>query len=204
MENTEKQNLAAFLSEIQMLKRLKHIGINLAGAEAPDSIADHVCISAQIAYILAYFEGADPEKCAAINLFHDNHEARIGDQNKVSSRYIDTKQATLSAENDQLANLPSDLQDKISLLLQQKHERKTKEGIVAQDADWLEQAIHAKTLLERGYQGCQIWIDNVEVALETDSAKEILKVIVSEPDFINCWWPKIQKMTYQKLNNLEN
>lgn len=193
-------NIEKYLSEVQMLKRLDHIGFKLAGVEQRDSIAGHVCISAQIAFVLAEMEGADPFKSAVINLFHDNHEARIGDHNKVSARYIDTHPAEAEADREQLQNLPESLSTRILILLDEKRNRNTKEGIVAQDADWLEVAIQAKIFAELGHIGCEDWIDNVEKALETPSAKSILAVIKAEKDFTNCWWRGLKKMTHQKLD----
>jgi putative hydrolase of HD superfamily len=194
------EKIKKFLSEIQMLARVDHVGVKLAGVENPNSLAVHSLLTAQIAYLLAELEGANSEKCAAMAIFHDNNETRLGDHNKVSSRYLDTSSAEFKAEEEQLSLLPEAAAQKIQSLMNEKSDRQTKEGIIVKDADWLEVAIQAKIYLEKGYQGCQIWIDNVEKALETDSAKKILSAIKDEPDFINCWWKDIQKMTYKKLD----
>jgi putative hydrolase of HD superfamily len=193
------QNIKKFLSEVQMLKRLDHIGFKVAGITESDNLAGHALIAAQIAYILGQLEGCDAAKCAVINIFHDNHECRIGDHNKVSARYLDTDEAELNAEREQFANLPNDLNQKLFSLMNEKRDRSTKEGIVAQDADWLEIAIQGKIYLEKGYKGAQDFIDNVEKALETDSAKKILKEIKNDNDFTNTWWQGLKKMTYTKL-----
>lgn len=193
-------NIIKFLSEIQVLKRIRHEGVRLAGVEAPDSIAEHAALSAQIAFLLAKLEGANPEKCAIMNLFHDNEEARIGDHHKVSARYIDVKKAEREAEKEHYSNLPDSVGEELFQLQEEKRNRNTKEGIVAQDADWLEIAVQAKIYSELGYKGCEKWIDNVEEALETKSAKEILAEIRGNPDFLNCWWRDLKKMTYKKLS----
>lgn len=195
------ENIKKFFSEIQMLKRSEHLGFRLAGLTKTDSLADHALSSAQIAYVLGFLEGADPEKCAVINLFHDNHETRIGDHHKVSARYLDTKSAEKAAEEEQFSQLPEELRNKIFDLLNQKHNRNTKEGIIAQDADWLDTAVQAKIYLDQGFSGCENWIENVEEALETVSAKEMLELIRRDKDFTNCWWRGLKKMTYKKLGN---
>lgn len=199
MDKTQKENIKKFLSEIQVLKRVKHEGMRFAGVENPDSIAEHSAISAQIAYLLGQLEGADAEKCALINLFHDNEEIRIGDHHKIASRYLNTNEAEIKAEKEHYSNLPLEMAKELFGLQEEKRKRNTKEGIIAQDADWLEVALKAKVYLERGYKGCQVWIDRVEEALETESAKRILAEIKKEPDFINCWWRGLEKMTYKKL-----
>ncbi len=193
------EKIVKFLSEIQMLKRVKHEGVKLTGVKNPDSVAEHVALSAQIAYLLGELEGADSQKCALINLFHDNEEARIGDHHKVSARYLNVKEVEAKAEREHYSNLPDSIGNFLSELQKEKRKRNTKEGIIAQDADWLEVAIQAKIYLELGYKGCQNWIDNVEKALETKSAKEILAEMKKNPDFLNCWWKDLKKMTYKKL-----
>jgi putative hydrolase of HD superfamily len=195
------QNIKKFLSEAQMLKRLEHIGFKLAGVGNPDTLAEHALISAQIAFILAELEGADSLKAAAICIFHDNHEARTGDHNKVSARYINTNEAEKEAEIEQLKNLPENIASKVGSLLDEKRNRDTLEGIIAQDADWLEVAIQAKVFIEQGYKGCEDWIKNVEAALETESAKKILLSIKEDVDFTNSWWQGLKKMTYKKLTD---
>ena len=196
----DKEKIVKFLSEIQMLKRVKHEGVRLAGVNEPDSIAEHSCLCAQIAFLLGKLEGANAEKCAMICLFHDNEEARIGDHHKVASRYCNTKEIERAAEKDHFSLFPSPLNEELFSLQEEKRNRNTKEGIIAQDADWLEVAIQAKIYLEQGHKGCQAFLDNVEKALETKSAKEILKDIISGDDFTNCWWKELQKMTYEKLS----
>jgi len=182
-----------------MLKRIKHEGWRMAGVEHPDSVGEHTVIAAQIAYVLGKLEGADAGKCALIALFHDNDEVRIGDQHKVAARYFDVKTASRLARGEQFANLPKEIAAELNHLQDEGKRRDTKEGIVAKDADWLEMAIQAKIYCEAGHKGAADWIQNVEKALETKGAREILAAIKSDPDFTNLWWRGLKKMTYKKL-----
>ncbi len=116
-------NVVKFLSEIQVLKRIRHEGVRLSGVENPDSIAEHAAISAQIAFLLAKLEGANPEKCAIMNLFHDNEEARIGDHHKVSARYIDVEKAEREAEKEHFSNLPASVGEELFQLQEEKRSR---------------------------------------------------------------------------------
>src|SRR3989339_1714646 len=50
-------------------------------------------------------------------------------------------------------------------------------GIIAKDADLLEQAFLAKQYMEQGYKDCQNWIDNIAKFIITDSAKNLLKTL---------------------------
>lgn len=192
MENAE--SIKKFLSEMQMLKRVKHEGVRLAGVQFPDSIAEHSLSAAQIAFVLAHFEGADPFKCVAIMVFHDTLETRLGDLHKVSARYIDSNDAQLKIEQEQYDNLPNELSQMIKPLLNEKRSRETREGIICQDADWLEVAIQAKIYHESGLAGCWEWIENVGRSLKTESAKIILETIKAEENFTSCWWRGLMKV----------
>ncbi len=193
------KNLIKYISEQTVLKNIPRSGWETAGVKYPESLAEHVCIAAQLAYIIGELEGLDGNKCATLVLFHDNGEIRIGDQHKVSSRYINIKKAEENAYKEQIQNLPTQISEKLQKLFDEKENRTTKEGIVAQDADWLECAIQAKIYTEQGYN-CTEWIENTEKALETKSAKEILKLIKQEKNFTTIWWQGLKKMTYKKLD----
>lgn len=201
MEKEKLEKITKFLSEIQVLKRIEHEGFRLSGVSKIDSVAEHTAIAAQIAYVLGKLEGADAAKCAVIVLFHDNEEARIGDHHKISSRYLNTKEAEVAAEKEHYSNLPETIKSELFEMQEELRERNTKEGIIAKDADWLEQAIQAKIYVETGYKGAEDIVNNVEKAVETNSAKEILTEIKNNSDFLNSWWKGLKKMTYKKLNS---
>src|SRR4030042_6359761 len=195
MNDETLKKITHFFAEIGNLRRIKRTGFVLAGIENPESIADHVVRAAQIGYILAFLEGADPEKTATMILFHDNAEIRIGDQHKVAARYFNIGDAENKAMKEQVNALPEELKERVLVLMKDFEERRTKEGIVAKDADWLECAIEAKGYKEKGVEVVERWIENVKKALETDSAKKLLELIDEEEDFTNSWWQGLQQMT---------
>lgn len=195
---TSENGILKFLSEIQMLKRVRHEGFKLTGINIPDSVAEHSLNAAQIAYVLGEMEGLDGSKCALINLFHDNAETRINDVHKVTTRYIKHKEASRIAEIELFENLPDKIKDKILPLLNEKREKSSREGIVAQDADWLEVAIQAKIYSEIGYKGCEKMIENVKNLLKTKKAKKLLSDIIQSKDFTNCWYEGLKNFDSYK------
>lgn len=191
--------LTNLLFELSMLKRQKHSGFALAGARDLDSLADHTVRAALIGYILAELEGVNPEKVAVMLLIHDIPECRVGDHHKVSARYLEIKDAEHQAFCDQLKCLPESIASRWLKLYNQKSKRTTGEGIVAQDADWLETALSAREFESLGYKGLRKWIENVRQALETESARRLLKEI--EKQEVYDWWKGLKKMTYHKLTD---
>jgi putative hydrolases of HD superfamily len=183
-----------FIFELSQLKRQKHSGWLLAGVKDPDTVAEHALRAAQIGYILAVMEGnANPEKVACMLMIHDNAEARIGDQNKLSARYYSNTEAEQSAFDEQSDGVSKELKEKWQAYFQEYENRTTKEGIVAKDADWLETAFQAKEYFDMGYKSTMDWMNNVEKALETESAKKIFAEM-KKTEFTE-WWGGLKKKT---------
>jgi len=199
MNQKELKIITNFLFEAGVLKRQKDRGPTLAGLNEEDatSLAGHTMRSCIIAYFLAQMENTDPQKSVTLCLFHDIHETRTTDLHKVAAKYIKTQEAEKKALLDQTKALPDKIKKDIRKIWQESEGRKTPEAIVAKDADWLEQALSAREYISFGYMGMQDWINNVRTALETDSAKNLLKVI--EKSDLNEWYQGIKKMTYKKL-----
>ncbi len=187
-----------FIFELGQLKRQAHVGWWRIGVKYPVSVAEHVFRAAQIGYVLAVMEGdANPEKVASIVLVHDNGEARIGDQDKVGARYFSNGDAEQKAFLEQTELLGETIEKKWQEYFSEYENRNTKEGIIARDADWLEQAFQAKEYINTGHKAAQNWIDNVAKAVETESAKKL--VIELQNTDSTEWFQGLKKMTYKKL-----
>lgn len=206
MINMDK-NIVNYIFEMGVLSREMHNGMKLIGVSNLDSIAEHALRAAQIGYILTVLENEkhnlnlSPERVASILIFHDNGEARIGDFHKVASRYINSHEGEKKAFLDQASLLPDKIKNEVVGYFDEIEERTTKEGIIAKDADWLENAFKAKEHYDLGNSLAMDWINNVGKAIETDSAKEILSAM-KETKFTD-WWMGLKKMLYRKLDGKE-
>jgi len=120
---------------------------------------------------------------------------------KIASRYIDSREAEKNAFTDQANQLPKEIGENLIEYFEEIEERNTKEGIIAKDADWLEVAFMAKEHYDLGNELAMDWIDNVGKALETESAKEIFKVM-KETKFTD-WWMGLMKILYKKLDGTD-
>lgn len=190
-----------------MLSKELHNGMKFIGASDIHSVGEHVLRAAQIGYILTVLENKkhdlqlSPERVASILIFHDNGEVRIGDLHKIASRYIDSREAEKKAFSDQAELLPEEAKKEITKYFEEIEERTTAEGVIAKDADWLETAFSAKEQYDLGNTLAMDWINNVGRALETESAKEIFKVM-EETRFTD-WWTGLKKILYKKLDGTD-
>ena len=163
-----------FLYELGMLKRIRHEGWRIIGIESPKTVAAHSLRAAQIGYLLAKLENYDnPNEVCTMLVWHDMHETRLGDIHKIANCYLQKdKEKVATNQLDELA--------------------KPKAGVIAKDADLLEQTLTAKEYLERGYSGARDWINNIKQALKTETAKKLIQEI--EQTTSNDWWQGLKKL----------
>lgn len=169
------------------LKQIKHEWRRLAWVPNPDSVAEHSLNAAQIGYILAKMEWANPEKVATMLVWHDLWEARVWDSHKVAMRYLEWRwEAEEKALKESVQGL--DFWDDIFKLFHEYEYRETLEWEIAKDADYLEQAFMAKYYYEIWYKDCENWIDRIWDHLKTSSAKKIWEQL-GNSSFTD-WWRK--------------
>jgi len=186
------KEIAKYLFEAGMLKRVKRSGWWAEKINNPESVADHALRTAMIAFILAKMEGmnnGDADRLCTAAIFHDMHETRLLDHNKITARYISiTKELELKVERDQVGKLPKEI--KQSLL--RRFELTEEEQIILKDADYLECAFQAKEYLDVGYKGAASWIKSIKTRLTTKSAKKLLEQV--EKMNSNEWWKGLKKI----------
>lgn len=188
-----EKKILNFIFELGQLKRIKHEGWKLAGIKDPESVAEHSLRACQIGFILAKLEKYDnPLEVCAILIFHDISECRVGDLHRVANRYVKADEE--KAVEDQTKELGEIGKEILNLWKQMEH-RNTKAGIIAKDADRLEQAFTAKEYIEIGYSYAQDWINNIEKSLITESAKKMLDNIKNHNT--NDWWQGLKKLKFE-------
>jgi putative hydrolase of HD superfamily len=181
------ESIAKYLYEVGHLKRVKRSGWWLIGIDNPESVAEHVYRTAVLGYILAVLDGsASPMRVACMCLFHDNGETRIGDVNKVTSRYIASKEGEAQAIAEQSARLPESAAEQILALVSEYEGHSSHEGELAHDADQLECMLQAREYVAQGHPQAQDWIDRSFPRLRTDAAKQLAEVCMQMDPYK--WW----------------
>lgn len=166
--------IAKYIFEAGMLKRVARSGWWTEKIKNPESVAEHSFRSAVIAFILARMEGMDDEvarKVCTAAVFHDMHETRLLDLNKITSRYIPVDEdLELKVENDQVKGLPQDIKKSV-LEIRDLGDNELK---ILKDADLLECAFQAREYADIGYGSTMKWLVRIEKKLQTASAKKLL------------------------------
>ncbi len=185
------KQIANFLYEVGLLKRVKRSGWWLAGVKDPETVAEHSWRAAVIAYLVAKLEGADAGRACAIALFHDTHEARVLDLHKVAQRYLDPGRAEAAAIREQVLPLPDAVRADVRGLKDAFLSRDSAESRIARDADYLECLAQALEYKAAGNGDVEDWIANCRRRLETGSARRLAAALAkTKPD---AWWEDLKR-----------
>ncbi len=164
--------LTAFFHEVGQLRHLPRSGYAFLGS-GKESVADHTCRTAVIAWVLARLTGADAARTALMALFHDLGEARVGDQNYVNRRYVAAHERDAVRDAVDGTGLEAEV-----LGLWDEHEaRQSPEARLVRDADQLDLLLNLKRELELGNPQAAAWMDNVEARLLTESGRSLAAAI---------------------------
>ena len=178
----DKKQIANFLFEVGMLANTPRSGFYFLGS-GKQSVAEHINRVCYIGYVLAMMEkDVDTGRIVQMCLFHDMLESRISDLNYVHQKY--TARFEDKAGKDLCDNLP--FGKEVEELLKEYHDRKTKESVLAKDADNIELLLSVKEQFDIGNTRAQEWLPSIAKRIKSKSAKQLIEAILeTESDE---WW----------------
>ena len=177
-QNTNYNKIADLFFEIGTLRNMKRMHCQTL-LQANDTIASHSFETAIIGIVLAKMENADENKILKMCLFHDIAEARTGDANFIHSHYVKADEE--KAIKDQYSGTP--LEKEVIEILNEYNKRKSKESIIAKDADLINQIVLQCSYLKDSKKDLARWNRHSIKGLETKSAKKLAKIIVTRNPF---------------------
>ena len=183
----DNKKIVNFLFELAGAKTTPRSGWQRIGIKSPESLADHRALAGQIAYVLASMEGANADRAAALALFGDLVTLRTGEDNWVSRIYRGAGKDEEAAIGGQLAGLSFGGQ--LGSLVAELKEGKTREAVIARDADYLDRAIQAKYYADNGNKKALLWLESASDDFQTDSAKTIFVAV--RDGGIEDWWMEL-------------
>jgi putative hydrolases of HD superfamily len=181
MKQTLK-SIVNFLFEVGILSKTPRSGFHFLGS-GQQSVSEHTNRTTYIGYVLATMEkNVDVAKVMKMCLFHDLAEGRTSDLNYVHQKY------TVANEHQAIEDLTNTLPFGNDILntLQEMKEKKTKEAVLAKDADRIEWILSLKEQLDIGNTRAKTWIPSAIKRLETIVAKELAKEIMQTNS--DDWW----------------
>ncbi len=188
------KRLADFVFELGMLRRTPRTGYQFLGSGA-ENVAEHSFRTAMIGYILARRGGADVARTVFLCLFHDVHEARIGDFNYVN-RIYNTSDPVLAFTH---ALEGTGLREEVLDMWRELEAGETLEAKLAQDADQLDFIANLKEEQDLGNPYAAKWLAHALPRLRTDVAREFAEVI-RETDQSEWWFARPDESWWRKGN----
>ena len=185
------KELVNLILEAGMLKRSQRSGWAVVGVNDAESVADHSFRCAIIGYLIAHTEEADPYKVLLMTLFGDIQEARMTDLHKMAHHYIDVRRAEDSAFADQIKPLKGKVKSELAGMHAEYRAQKSKESIIARDADILECLIQAREYSEQGFRQAATFMRKAPSFLKTKTARALWKEAQSME--LNEWWLKVTR-----------
>ena len=177
-KNPNFNRITNLLFEIGTLRNMKRMHCQTL-PQANDTIASHSFEVAITGMVLAKMENADENKVLKMCLFHDIAEARTGDANFIHSHYV--KADEKEAIKDQYSETP--IEKEVVEILNEYEERKSKESIIAKDADLINQTILQCNYLKDSKKDLTRWNRHSMKLLKTKSAKKLAKTIINKNPF---------------------
>ena len=184
---SEVEGLTDFLYEMGLLKQYRRTGWWVAGVGDPESIAEHSFRTAVIGYLLAVLEGADPARTAALCLFHDTQETRIGDVPLIGKGYVATT-PNPEVTADQVAGLPPRSGGPCATWSASTRPARPRARL-AKDADKLECLLQAREYQAQGHGDVAAWIESSAAGLRSASARRLADACRRVPP--RRWWEAV-------------
>ena len=185
MKNLEGRDrltrLVDFLFEAGMLRKTPRTGYQFLGT-GQENVAEHSFRTAIISFVLADMAGADVGRAALMGLFHDLHEARVGDFNYVN-RIYNTANPELALAH---ALSGTGLAGRILPLVEELESSDTPEARLAQDADQLDLILNLKEQLDLGNAQAQKWLDAAVKRLRTPQGQALAEKVLATDH--SDWW----------------
>ncbi len=176
------KNIAALLFEANILKNIPRSGFHFLGA-GKESVAEHSFCVTFIAYVMAMMEPeADAMRLISMCLIHDLPEARIGDQNYVHKKYVTVDECQAVADTTRGIPFGGDM----AALIDEFNARKTREALLAHDADQLSFILNLKAIADVGHKSPDRWLPVVRSRLKTDVGRKLAEEIMATT--WDAWW----------------
>lgn len=178
------KDIVNFLFEVGMLSKTPRTGFQFLGS-GHENVAEHILRTIFIGYTLCKLEkGTDELKVLRMSLVHDLPEARTGDMNYVSKKYVRVDEEKAVRELTETLFFGGE----IKALIDEFNGMQTRESLIVHDADQLALILQLKEYGDLGNKYSKEWIKFARKRLHTATAKRMVDRILKTDS--TQWWFK--------------
>lgn len=131
------------------------------------------------------------EKILLMALFHDFHEARTGEVDKIALRYV--TRDTYKANQEIFASEYPEAYETVA----EYEEKKSAEALVVYEANVVALIVELKALMERGNENVKEWIEGNVSRLRLPVMRDLAQGIISGNT--QDWWKDIRKELHEQF-----
>lgn len=176
------KEIANFLFEVGMLNKTPRTGFQFLGS-GRESVAEHILRTLFIGYSLCKLDpSVDELKVLRMCLVHDLPEARTGDMNYMNKKYVTVDEEKAVRELAEHLSFGDEIKD----VLAEFNEKRTRESLLAHDADQLGLILVLKEHGDLGNKYSPEWLDYAVRRLCTDEGRKLAEAIL-RTDWTE-WW----------------
>jgi putative hydrolases of HD superfamily len=199
MDKKQLKNITNLVYEAAAVKRMRRTGWMILG-DNDEGVGEHTFMTCVIAYLLTkQLQVNSPERSRGISMetvlvmsvFHDFHEARTGDLDKIAKFYMKRDQDKANRD------IFKDIDDELLKTLDIYEQKKTLESRIVYEANVIAFAVELKLLIEKGNVHAQEWLDANTKRLRIPEAVALADNLneTSSQD----WWISIRKTLHEEF-----
>jgi putative hydrolase of HD superfamily len=194
----DTKGTANLVYEAANVKRMLRTGWQRLG-DNEEGVGEHSFMTAVIAYFLAreIQNANDParqvsmEKVMLMSIFHDFHEGRTGEMDKVAKRYM-TRHEDKANED-----IFRGVDDRLLELLNEYEAKQTLEALLVYEANVIAFGVECRILMERGNTHAKEWMDANSERVRLPESVSLMNVLASTDS--QDWWKVIRDEIHEEF-----
>lgn len=188
--------MANLVYEASVVKRLLRTGWQRMG-DNEEGVGEHSFMTGVIAYFIAreingqtdVTRRVNMEKVLVMSIFHDFHEGRTGEMDKLSKFYMTRDQD--KANSDIFKNID----DELLQILNEYETRDSLESKVVYEANVIAFSVECKLLLERGNIHAPEWLEANSKRLRLPESVRLMDELTKTDS--HDWWKKLRQEIHE-------
>lgn len=194
----DQKRLTNLIYEAANVKRMLRTGWQRLG-DNEEGVGEHSFMTAVIAYLLARQinaqnkkdRGVSMEKILIMSIFHDFHEGRTGEMDKVAKLYM--------TRHEDKANIDifAGIDDALLVQLNEYEAKQSLEAQVVYEANVIAFGVECKILMEKGNTHAKEWMDANSLRVRLPESVELMTALASTDS--QDWWKDIREAIHEEF-----
>ncbi|MBI4062336.1 HD domain-containing protein [Candidatus Gottesmanbacteria bacterium] len=187
----QTKNITNLVFEAAVVKRMLRTGWQILG-DNQEGVGEHSFMTCVISYFLAKQLAANMEKVLTMAVFHDFHEARTGDLDKIATFYMTRDQDKANR------HIFEGIDDELLVLLDEYEAKQSVEAQIVYEANVIAFGVELKLLIEKGNTHAQEWLDANIKRLRIPEAEALANDLARGNS--QDWWKHLRKTLHEEFS----